>query len=211
MKRSSKTILCLVGLTLILKIALDFIGKGDPKETIRKDIIGQMEYRVTKSTPVEITIQIDESYMPKGDKLLNYFNEPIEVKGLVYEGNNSVIYLDRIQGDDNSFLRLYFNKKQDVERDRGEFLSIGNVEYDTNKDHSFISDSNKTITIYDKDNNLVEKNALWLSRIYENEDFIISIKKDVLNKVKYPLTIKISGFNIIEYEQNISMNINHLP
>jgi|GEM_PF-3013185 len=201
MKRSSKTILCLVGLTLILKVGLEFINKEDTKETIRKNIISQMEYKITKSIPVEITIQIDQSYMPKGDKLLNYFNEPIEVKELVYEGNNSMIYLDRIQGDDNSFLRLYFNKKQNIEKDRGEFLSIGNVEYDTNKDHSFIYDHDKSVKVYDKDDKLVEKNALWLSEIYENEDFIISIKKDVLNKVKYPLTIKVSGFNIVEYEQ----------
>ncbi len=103
----------------------------------------------------------------KINKLLSYFNEPIEVKELVYKGDNSEIYLDRIQGDDRSF----------------------------------INDSDKTITLHDKDNNLVEKNALWLSEIYENEDFIISIKKDALNKVKYPLTVKISNFNIINYEE----------
>jgi hypothetical protein len=202
MKRSSKTILCLVGLTLILKVGLEFISKEDPKKTIRKNIIDQMEYRITKSTPVEITIQIDESYMPKGDRLLSYFNEPIEVKELVYEGNNSMIYLDKIQGYDNSFLRLYFNKKQNIEKDRGEFLSIGTVEYETNKDLSFIYDYDKSVKVYDRDDKLVEDNALWLSNIRESEDFIISIKKDVLNKVKYPLTVKISNFNIINYEEN---------
>ncbi|WP_291578445.1 hypothetical protein [Clostridium sp. UBA6640] len=202
MKRSSKTILCLVGLTLILKVGLEFISKEDPKETIRKNILYQREYRIIKSTPVEITIQIDESYMPKDDKLLSYFNEPIEVKELVYEGNNSEVYLDRIQGDDNSFLRLYFNKKQNIEKDRGEFLSIGTVEYDINKDRSFIYDRNKSVKVYDGDDKLVENNALWLSNIRESEDFIISIKKDVLNKVKYPLTVKILNFNIINYEEN---------
>lgn len=201
MKRSSKIVLSLTALILIVKVGLDFINKEDPKESMRKNILYQVGYRITKVKPIEVTIQVNGSYMPKDDKLLSYFNEPIEVKELVYEGNNSMIYLDRIQGNDNSFLRLYFNKQENIEKDRGEFLSIGNVEYDTNKDYSFISDSDKTITLYDKDNNLVEKNALWLSMIYENEDFIISIKKDVLNKVKYPLTIKISGFNIIEYEQ----------
>lgn len=201
MKRSSKTILCLVGLTLILKVGLEFISKEDPKKTIRKNIIDQMEYRITKSTPVEITIQIDESYMPKGDRLLSYFNEPIEVKELVYEGNNSMIYLDKIQGDDNSFLRLYFEKRENIRKDKGEFLSIENVEYETNKDLSFIYDYDKSVKVYDRDDKLVEDNALWLSNIRESEDFIISIKKDVLNKVKYPLTVKISNFNIINYEE----------
>ncbi len=201
MKRSSKIVLSLTALIFIVKVGLDFINKEDPKESMRKNILYQVGYRITEVKPIEVTIQVNGSYMPKDDKLLSYFNEPIEVKELVYEGNNSMIYLDRIQGNDNSFLRLYFNKQENIEKDRGEFLSIGNVEYDTNKDYSFISDSGKTITLYDKDNNLVEKNALWLSMIYENEDFIISIKKDVLNKVKYPLTIKISEFNIVEYEQ----------
>ncbi|WP_291560618.1 MULTISPECIES: hypothetical protein [unclassified Clostridium] len=96
----------------------------------------------------------------KINKLLSYFNEPIEVKELVYKGNNSEIYLDRIEGNDNNFLRLYFNKKQNINKDKGEFLSIGNNEYSINKDHSLIYDNDKTIKIYDKDNNLVEKNAL---------------------------------------------------
>lgn len=201
MKRSSKIVLGLIGLTLISKVALDLINKEDVNETMRKNIFYQREYKITKLSPVEVTVQVNGSYMPEGDKLLSYFNEPIEVKELVYEGNNSEIYLDRIEGNDNKFLRLYFEKRQNIRKDKGEFLSIGNVEYETNKDLSFIYDYDKSVKVYDRDDKLVEDNALWLSNIRESEDFIISIKKDVLNKVKYPLTVKISNFNIINYEE----------
>lgn len=201
MKRSSKIVLSLTALILIVKVGLDFINKEDPKESMRKNILYQVGYRITEVKPIEVTIQVNGSYMPKDDKLLSYFNEPIEVKELVYEGNNSEIYLDRIEGNDNNFLRLYFEKRQNINKDKGEFLSIGIKHDSIDRKYNFIHDHDKSVKVYDKDDKLVEDNVLWISNIRESEDFKISIKKDILNKVKYPLTIKILGLNIVEYEQ----------
>ncbi|WP_461613847.1 hypothetical protein [Clostridium sp. Marseille-QA1073] len=201
MKRSSKIVLCLIGLLLIFKVVLDLINKEDVKEIIRKNILYEREYKITKLSPIEVTIQVNENYMPKDDKLLSYFNEPIEVKELVYEGNNSEIYLDRIEGNDNNFLRLCFEKRQNINKDKGKFLSIGTEEESSDKRCSFIYDHDKSVKVYDKDDKLIEDNALWLSDIRKSEDFKISIKKDILSKVKYPLTIKVSEFNIVKYEQ----------
>ncbi|HCQ89846.1 MULTISPECIES: hypothetical protein [unclassified Clostridium] len=65
MKRSSKVVLSLIALTLIVEVGLNFINKEDLKESMRKNIIHQMGYRITRVTPIEVTIQVDESYMPK--------------------------------------------------------------------------------------------------------------------------------------------------
>lgn len=200
MKRSSKIVLSLIALILIVKVGLDFINKEDPKESMRKNILYQVGYRITEVKPIEVTIQVNGSYMPKDDKLLSYLNEPIEVKELVYEGNNSEIYLDRVEGNDNNFLRLYFDKRQNINKDKGEFLSIGTNGDSNYEKYSFFYDDT-SVKVYDKDDKLVENNALLLSDIYESEDFKISIKKDILSKVKYPLTMKISGFNVVEYER----------
>ncbi|GEM_PF-1420677 len=154
------------------------------------------DYNIT-TEPIEAYFKIDEKYMPTREKLNTYFKDEIKVKNKVYSDDNTTIYLDDIKGNDNTFLRFNFTKKDKVKLNKGEFVTIGNImEVDGRR---MFSDYNIIGEVYDKENKVVNK-CRFDTVSSENENFMISVNKEELSNMDWPISVKLT-LTKVNYEK----------
>jgi len=190
-----------LGLVFLLLIAKGVEGyRADKREKERR-----MPYILTfidtyynyKTEPIEAWLKVDETYMPDREKLNTYFKDEIKVNKQVYKDENTTIYLDTIKGDDNSFLRFYFTKEDKVEKNRGELVTI--TKEIKKDDLTFFSDYQNNVHIYDKDNKMVGNVSLY-SEFGGKEDFTVSVKKEDLTNMNWPISFKMD-LTKVSYEK----------
>ncbi|MEG0775360.1 hypothetical protein [Clostridium sp.] len=160
------------------------------KSYIMKSILalGDVSYNIT-TEPIEAWLKVAEEKMPDREKLNTYFKDEIKVEEKLYSDENTTIYLDNIKGDDNSFLRFNFKKKDKVERDKGELVTIGK-EIELNE-HSYFLSPDITAEVYDRDNNKIEDVTIYRNSL-ENEDFMVFVRKDTLTNMNWPISFKLN-------------------
>lgn len=190
-----------LGLVFLLFIAKGVEGyRADKREKERRmlDILTFTDmYYNYKTEPIEAWLKVDESYMPDREKLNTYFKDEIKVNKEMYKDENTTIYLDTIKGDDNSFLKFYFKKKDKVEKNKGELVTIAKEIKE--HDRTFFSDHKNIPQIYDKEGKIIGNVSLY-SEFGKSEDFTISVKKENLIKMNWPISFKMD-LTKVSYER----------
>lgn len=159
-------------------------------------ILADLNYNYA-TEQIEAWLKVDEKYMPHRDKLNTYFKDEIKVEQKLYSDENTTIYLDNIKGNDNNFLRFNFKKEDKVEIDKGELVTIrketnyyGDIDFST---YDVVAE------VYDRDNKMIETSSIY-EESYENENFMLSVKKDILTKSNWPIGFKLN-LTKVSYER----------
>lgn len=179
-----------IGLAILFLLASSFDRyRSDKNSEIFEVLYGaDRNYNIT-TEPIEAYFKIDEKYMPTREKLNTYFEDEIKVKNKVYSDDNTTIYLDNIKGNDNTFLRFNFTKKDKVKLNKGELVTIGNImEVDGRR---MFSNYNIIGEVYDKDNKVVNK-CRFDAVSSQNENFMISVNKEDLSNMNWPISFKLT-------------------
>lgn len=193
--------ICAVGLAIVFLITKGIEGyRADKKEKESRMLyiltFTDMYYNY-KTEPIEAWLKVDENYMPDREKLNTYFKDEIKVNKEVYKDENTTIYLDTIKGDDNSFLRFYFTKEDKVEKNKGELVTI-TKEIKENEHTMFYSHENSP-QVYDKEGKSMGNVSLY-NEFGKGEDFIISVKKEDLTNMNWPISFKMN-LTKVSYER----------
>lgn len=180
-----------IGLVFLLLIAKGVEGyRVDRKEKERRmlDILTFTDmYYNYKTEPIEAWLKVDESYMPDREKLNTYFKDEIKVNKEMYKDDNTTIYLDTIKGDDNNFLKFYFKKEDKVEKNKGELVTITREMKENG--HTMFYNHENSPQIYDKEGKIMGNVSLY-SEFGKSENFTISVKKENLIKMNWPISFK---------------------
>jgi hypothetical protein len=187
-----------IGLVILFLFASSLEkDRSNKKSEMHQVLYGtDMYYNIT-TEPIEACFTVDEKYMPTREKLNTYFKDEIKVKNKVYSDDNTTIYLDNIKGNDNTFLRFNFTKKDKVKLNKGELVTIENtVEIDGRR---MFSNYNIIGEVYDKDNKVMNK-FRFDAVSSENEDFMISVNKEELSNMNWPISVKLT-LTKVSYEK----------
>lgn len=190
---------CAVGLATLLLIANGierYRNDKREKRSVMTDVLVFTDVHYNYTTePIESWLKIDEEDMPTREKLNTYFKDEIKVNKKLYSDENTTIYLDNIKGNDNNFLRFNFKKEDKFEEFKGDLVTI-NKEVKENGHNYF---SKGIAEVYDRDNKMVQ-NADINTESYENENFTISLNKESLTNMNWPITFKLN-LTKVNYER----------
>lgn len=193
--------ICAVGLAIVFLITKgieSYRFNKREKERLMLNILTFTDiYYNYKTEPIEAWLKIEESYMPDREKLNTYFKDEIKVNKQVYRDENTTIYIDTIKGNDNTFLRFYFTKEDKVEKNKGELVTI-TKEIKENEHTMFYNHENMP-QVYDKEGKMVGNASLY-SEFGKGENFIISVKKEDLTNMNWPISFKMN-LTKVSYEK----------
>lgn len=182
---------CAVSLVVLLLIANGierYRNDKREKRSVMTDVLVFTDVYYNYTTePIKSWLKVDEEYMPTREKLNTYFKDEIKVNKKLYSDENTTIYLDNIKGNDNNFLRFNFKKEDKFERYKGDLVTIKKEVKENGRNYF----SKGIVEVYDRDNKMVQ-NANMDIESYENENFTISLNKESLTNMNWPITFKLN-------------------